>query len=247
MRLKVLAISDTHLGEETSLLSFPQGLQHVWSTLVQEFWGNLFPEFDPDPKKDPRKQVEIEELILLGDIADRTLSSTSQIYNHCHAFSQMLGSVAKIAKGVYVPGNHDHTMWTDYVSARSGGVDLHGVTAPSGDPIVEQGERCDEKGSAEDILATFLGFPIGWAWWEIAKEGDFDFAVANPAYVKQIDGRTYVFTHGTHFWSEIASPLWIRAPGSRGLRLTDSFANQNRDQNTLGSFDARVRMRAGCP
>jgi predicted MPP superfamily phosphohydrolase len=159
MRLKVLAISDTHLGEETSLLSFPQGLQHVWSTLVHEFWGNLFPEFDPDPKKDPRKQVEIEELILLGDIADRTLSSTSQIYNHYHAFSQMLGSVAKIAKGVYVPGNHDHTMWTDYVSARSGGVDLHGVIAPSGDPIVEQGERCDEKGSAEDNLHNLIVCP----------------------------------------------------------------------------------------
>ncbi len=90
MRLKVRAMSDTYLDEETSLLSFLQGLQHVWSTLVQKFWGNLFPEFDPDPKKVPRKQVEIEELILLGDIADRTLSSTSQIYNHCHAFSQIL-------------------------------------------------------------------------------------------------------------------------------------------------------------
>lgn len=224
MRLKILAISDTHLGEETSLLSFPQGLQHVWRTLAQKIWADLFPEeyqppeeYDPDPQKDPRKQVEIEELILLGDIADRTLSSTSQIYNHCHAFSQMIGSVARIKKGVYVPGNHDHTMWTDYVKARSGGVDSHGVTPPGGDPIVKQGERSDKEDSAEEILATFLGFPIGWAWWQIAKERDFDLAVANPAYVKQIGARTYVFTHGTHFRPEIASPQWIRS----AFRLID--------------------------
>ena len=49
-------------------------------------------------------------------------------------------------------------MCTDYVKARSGGVDSHGVTAPSGDPIVTQGERSDNEGSAEEILATFLGF-----------------------------------------------------------------------------------------
>jgi Calcineurin-like phosphoesterase len=218
MKLKVLAISDTHLGEETSLLSFPQGLQHVWRTLAWEIWPALFPEeYDSDPKRDPRDQVEIEELVLIGDIADRTLSSTSQIYNHCHAFSQMMGSVARIKKGVYVPGNHDHTMWTDYVKARSGGVDSHGVTPPGGDTIVKQGVRNDKEDSAEEILATLLGFPIGWAWWNIAKEKDFDLAVANPAYVKQIDARTYVFTHGTLFRPEIASPRWMRS----AFRLID--------------------------
>jgi metallophosphoesterase superfamily enzyme len=32
-KLKLLAISDTHLGEETSLLSFPRGLQQLWRIL----------------------------------------------------------------------------------------------------------------------------------------------------------------------------------------------------------------------
>ena len=52
MRLKLLAISDTHLGEDTSLLSFPHGRQHAWKTLRKYFGkGNRF---------------EVEELILLG-------------------------------------------------------------------------------------------------------------------------------------------------------------------------------------
>ena len=205
-RLRILAISDTHLGEETSLLSFPHGLQHLWETL-QTFWGELFPGFDPH--RDPREQVEIDELVLVGDIPDRTLSSTSQIYNHCHAFSQMMGSAARIKKAIYLPGNHDHTLWTEYVGRRSGG-EHYGVTEPGGDLVVNQGVRDDPNDCAEEILAALFGYPIGWAWWSINKARNFDFAVANPVYVKQLDGRTYVFAHGTHFRPEIASSRWER-------------------------------------
>jgi hypothetical protein len=76
-KLKLLAISDTHLGEETSLLSFPRGLQQLWRTLAKDkvFWGPIFPDFDPD------ERVQVEDLVLLGDIPDRTLSSTSQIFS----------------------------------------------------------------------------------------------------------------------------------------------------------------------
>ena len=206
MRLKVLAISDTHLGEGTSLLSFPHGLQHLWGDLTGVFWKDLFPQYDPDRWNDPAQdRVEIEELILLGDIPDRTLSSTSEIYTNTHALSQMLGSAANVKKAVYIPGNHDHTLWTNYYSrkVRSGGVDSSGITSPTGDLVVEQGRRCDENNSAEEILSMFFGYPRGWAWWEIAQQREFDFAIANPLYAKQINGRTYAFTHGTHFRPEV--------------------------------------------
>src|SRR5215210_6897450 len=222
-RLRILAISDTHLGEETSLLSFPHGLQHLWETL-QGFWGELFPGFDPH--KDPREQVEIDELVLVGDIPDRTLSSTSQIYNHCHAFSQMIGSAARIKKAIYMPGNHDHTLWTEYVGRRSGGGEQYRVTEPDADLVVNQGVRDDANNCAEEILAALFGYPIGWAWWSIDKARDFDFAVANPVYVKQLDGRTYVFAHGTHFRPEIASPRW-----ERGLIKAIDFAQIDRLAN----------------
>ena len=74
-KLTLLAISDTHLGEETSLLSFPRGLQQLWHTLARDanFWRPIFPDFDSD------ERVQVEDLVLVGDIPDRTLSSTSQI------------------------------------------------------------------------------------------------------------------------------------------------------------------------
>jgi len=37
MNLKFLAISDTHLGEDCSLLSFPHGRQHLWRELRRAF------------------------------------------------------------------------------------------------------------------------------------------------------------------------------------------------------------------
>jgi hypothetical protein len=51
-KLTLLAISDTHLGEETSLLSFPKGLQQLWQTLAKDtdFWRPIFPHFNPDER-----------------------------------------------------------------------------------------------------------------------------------------------------------------------------------------------------
>jgi len=63
MKLKILAISDTHLGEETSLLSYPIGVQHLWKVLRQTFSDN------------PEEKFDVEEMILLGDIPDRALAS----------------------------------------------------------------------------------------------------------------------------------------------------------------------------
>lgn len=87
MQLEFLAISDTHLGEETSILSFPHGRQHLWRVLRPPFGSD---EFD----KDNKEKLEVEEMILLGDIPDRTLSSTSQIITHTNNFIGTLGSLA---------------------------------------------------------------------------------------------------------------------------------------------------------
>jgi len=118
MAWRLLAISDTHLGEENSLLSFPHGRQHLWRA-IRTHLGS-----------DGDRRLEVDEAILVGDIPDRTLSSTSQIITHTNAFIQTLGSSAKIKKGVYVPGNHDHTLWTDYHTLAYG--KRYGISAPSG-------------------------------------------------------------------------------------------------------------------
>src|SRR5947209_20260056 len=105
MKLKYLTISDTHLGEDTSLLCFPQGRARLCNALREMFGG-------VEPK------IVVDELILLGDIPDRALSATSQIMTQTHAFLRALAEVLAVRRVVYVPGNHDHTLWTSYDRAR---------------------------------------------------------------------------------------------------------------------------------
>ena len=111
MRLKCLAISDTHVGEPNSLLSFPRGLQELWYALRTKFNDK-----NVDPITTP---LEVDELILVGDIPDRTLSSTSEIQTQTGALIRTLLSVARVKRLVYVIGNHDHTLWTNYISDHS--------------------------------------------------------------------------------------------------------------------------------
>lgn len=206
-KLKLLAISDTHLGEETSLLSFPRGLQHLWSALVEDpdFWEPIFGDWNGSDER-----VEVEDLVLVGDIVDRTLSSTSQISAHAHAFAMMLGDALKVKHAVYVPGNHDHTLWTSFNGKQPG------ITSPRGKSVVRNGE-CRTR-AAEEMLSIFLGYPIGWAWWTLERSAaagpgefnerateraEFTFSIANPVFAKTVERRTYAFAHGTHFRPEL--------------------------------------------
>jgi hypothetical protein len=60
------------------------------------------------------------------------------------------------------------------------------------------------------LLTVFFGYPSGSPWRRIKDERTLDFAVANPVYVKQINGTTYVFAHGTHFRPEICPPRILK-------------------------------------
>jgi predicted MPP superfamily phosphohydrolase len=148
IHLKFLVISDTHLGKETSLLSYPSGRQRLWKTLRETFSSNK------------RQKVEVDEMILLGDIPDRSLSSTAQIVTHTNAFIQMLGSAANIKKAVYLPGNHDHTLWTNYRKIRDGNDNPSCITEPEGELLIKQGVRCDINRSREISFSSFVGKTI---------------------------------------------------------------------------------------
>jgi hypothetical protein len=192
MHLKVLAISDTHIGEDSSLLSFPAGRQELWRVLRE-----TFSLLDRARTKDSPR-FEVDEFVMIGDIPDRTLSSTSEILTHVSAFIEMLGSAATIKRGVYVPGNHDHTMWTDYSLAQHG--EYAWSTPPSGELLIRNGQRQDTDAAGEEYLAMFFGYPGGASWRTISETPlDFDFVLANPLYATRVGSRTYVFTHGTHF------------------------------------------------
>ena len=129
MNLKFLAISDTHLGEDCSLLSFPHGRQHLWRALREAF------------SEDPTQPFVVDELVLVGDIVDSTLASISQIITHGNALVQTLGSVARINRAVYAIGNHDHHgVWSHYLAKRDGLDPDHppipDITGPEGEELV---------------------------------------------------------------------------------------------------------------
>ncbi len=182
MRLKMLAISDTHLADSVSLLSSLRGRQHLAETLGQQFA--------------PEGELEIKELILVGDILERAFSPLPEVLAAARSFIEVLRGVAAIDRIVYLVGDHEHTLWTAYRRRLCGEDDPHGITEPSDDLLLERGRRRDEHESATELLAVFFGYPSGSLWKEIEREAGLDFVIANPLYAKRVAGRTYVFAHG---------------------------------------------------
>jgi hypothetical protein len=201
MKLKFLAIGDTHLGEDTSLLGFPHGLQRLWDAL-----RGAFGERRPDGGTEP---VEVEELILLGDIPDRTLSSTAQLTTATNAFMSMVASALRVRRVIYVPGNHDHTIFGQLADD----LELESITGPEGVPIVRSQGRAGSPSvdlRAQELLAIFFGYPHGAPWNRLIEQWPIDFSVANPVYARRHAGRTYAFVHGTHFRSDVLLPGWVK-------------------------------------
>lgn len=190
---KLLAISDTHLGEEASLLSHKAGLQHLHEALRIQLGGKLYEKF------------EVEELILVGDILDRALSSTSEIMDQTYELMKTLMSVAQIKRIIYIPGNHDHTIWTNYRNQNH--IERYISETPEGDLIFKNGDYSNVE-KAHDILSIFFGYSENnpkKLWQNIIAENTLEFIIANPVYAKKYGDHTYVFTHGTHFRKNVTS------------------------------------------
>ena len=156
MQLKMLGISDTHLGNSVSLLSSSRGRRHLRETLRAQLG------FDGE--------LEIEELILVGDILDRAWAPLPEVRACARDFIETLKDLAAIGKVVYLVGDHDHILWTAY---RENEKRLHeerdprGITGPRGDTLVEGGHRRDESGDATELLSIFFGHPSDPLWREI--------------------------------------------------------------------------------
>lgn len=199
LRLKFLAISDTHLGEKTSLLSYPQGQRHVANT-IRDHLGD-------------GERVAVDTLLLMGDIPERSHAPPPVMLESTHGFMETLAGAVDFEKVVYMPGNHDHVLWTNYCEGRCGGDASYCITAPEGDAIVEHGVRVSETDGADELLSIIFEYPSGGFWREVSDRGR-GITFANPLYAERFGGRTYVFTHGTHFRREVVSPLWMKKIGA---------------------------------
>jgi hypothetical protein len=188
-RYKLMAISDTHLGEDCSLLSFPQGRWHLWETLRRKLGGE--------------GKFSVDELVLVGDIPDRCLSSTAQIVSQTNDFTEMLGSVANFNKVVYLIGNHDHSIWTKYRERRFGAGQEYGVSPPEGFVMIREGDLVPERYELETLTLLF-GYDKGSSWRALLNRVEKKLplpviSIAYPLYVIALRERAYVFSHGAHF------------------------------------------------
>lgn len=196
MSIPLIALSDTHLGEPTSLLEFAEG-----RTRLSEALRKLVSDHSDDGT--------VDEVVLIGDIPDRTLASHAQIQKSTRALIELLTSSLKPKRIVYVPGNHDHTLWSRMVDA-SGSLAHPQTRCTDADGwlLLKAGtypiDDMDSPGagSAEgrkQLLSLFV---------DPQARCPFDFVVANPVYVRTYAERpgSYVFAHGTHFRADVAAP-----------------------------------------
>ena len=140
---------------------------------------------------------------------------------------RMLGSAADIKKGVYLPGNHDHTIWTNYVEQKYR--QKAAVTKPEGELLIQNGQVVGNQSPLLELLTIFFSYPQSSQWRAIAGQQTFDFAIANPIYARHFKGRTYVFAHGTHFRPDVTLSQsvkrladWSQADRLAGLEIDSS-------------------------
>ena len=177
------------------MLSYPEGRRHLRDVVLEHLGDG--------------EKVEAEQLILLGDIPERSHATPEEMVSSTHGFMESLSEAVAFDKLVYTPGNHDHTLWTKYCKKLYGSEVFGCITAPQGDPVVCAGDREDAKDSAGELLSTIFGYPDGGIW-EAIRKNEVNICFANPLYAERFNGRTYVFSHGTHFRKEVTSPRWAR-------------------------------------
>ena len=90
MRLKYLCISDTHLGEATSIVSYKEGCRHL-AEVIRVHLGD-------------GEKVEVEQLILLGDIPERSHVAPDEMLASTHGFMEALADAVSFEKAIYMPG-----------------------------------------------------------------------------------------------------------------------------------------------
>lgn len=177
-KIRVLALSDLHLGEEESLLNICEGQENIIETTVKKI-GEL-------SKGRGKFEPGIEKLILIGDIVELSEAKDEPAYNTTKFFLSALLSEVPIQEMIYLVGNHDHHLWVEALTQDQGKEDYR---------------DCEPKTSvfiddAEIFVRNCL--PPDHSVGKIT--------VGYPYYTMEIDGSFFFFDHG-HLFSELLEKL----------------------------------------
>lgn len=200
----VVAISDLHLGEESSAAN--PLLREAVPSILKDRVEFQNPPVNTTPLKlnkllhgIAREAGGISDLVLLGDIVDLSLAS----YRNCalqarEFFRQLLWGVLPGAL-VWVPGNHDHHLWVqvceeEYIEAPLREGSLPGEFARITGPGKGTGAM-NRHNRGVQFLLGLLPPHIRERFW-----------LAYPNYVTACGGENLLFHHG-HFFDQRVS--WI--------------------------------------
>ncbi len=95
---KIIVISDVHLGEEECLFND--------KSILHEFKSKISSE---------GRKGTVDELIILGDLFDLSLASQEKVYEKAGEFFKEMKEIEHLHNIVFVPGNHDHHIWTSII------------------------------------------------------------------------------------------------------------------------------------
>jgi len=119
--LKLMALSDLHLGEHESVLFKSEDSFNLIDTTI-----NKIIELSSGDKN---FNNGIEQLILIGDIIELSEATDEEAYTNTKFFLTSLLNKVKIDKIVYIPGNHDHHLWVELLT-KERGKDNYGDCTP---------------------------------------------------------------------------------------------------------------------
>jgi len=111
-KLKMLALSDLHLGEPESVLFNSEDRFNLIDITIKKI-SEL-------SKGNEKFNNGIEQLILIGDIVDLSVASDEEAYENIKVFLTSLLGKVNIDKIVYIPGNHDHHLWVELLKKEYG-------------------------------------------------------------------------------------------------------------------------------
>ena len=105
---KTVVMSDMHFGLKNSSLSINSYDTDENKKLTQRHIDNLFKWFE-------KEHEDIDEFIFIGDIFDLHLQHFQEAISGSYYFLEKLSKLNNLKKIIYIPGNHDHTMWLLHV------------------------------------------------------------------------------------------------------------------------------------
>jgi metallophosphoesterase superfamily enzyme len=123
-KIRVLALSDLHLGEEESLLNICEGKENIIQTTVMKIaeLSKGRGKFEPG----------IEKLIFIGDIVELSEAKDEPAYNTTKFFLSALLSEVPVQEMIYLVGNHDHHLWVEALTQDQGKEDYRDCEPKTG-------------------------------------------------------------------------------------------------------------------